>query len=57
MDYARDQLGIERVVAIVSPGNEPSIRLLHKLGLEFARTIETHTPGDEAALFTSAVNT
>jgi RimJ/RimL family protein N-acetyltransferase len=51
MDYARDQLGIERVVAIVSPGNEPSIRLLHKLGLEFERMIETGIPGDQAALF------
>jgi RimJ/RimL family protein N-acetyltransferase len=54
MDYARDQLGLGRVVAIVSPGNEPSIKLLRKLGLEFERMIETHAPGDQAALFTPA---
>jgi len=52
--YAREQLGIDRVVAIVSPGNEPSIRLLHKLGLRFECMIETHPPGDRAALFTPA---
>jgi len=54
MAYARDQLGIERVVAIVSPGNESSIKLLRRLGLEFERMLETQTSGDAAALFVPA---
>ena len=54
LDYARDQLGIERVVAIVSPGNESSSKLLRKLGLEFERMIETQSLGDQAALFAPA---
>ena len=51
MDFARNRLSLERIVAIVSPGNEPSIRLLRKLGLEFERMIEMPTPGDTAALY------
>lgn len=51
MRHARRSLGLERVVAIVSPGNEPSIRLLRKLGLEFERMIRTPAPGDTVALY------
>jgi RimJ/RimL family protein N-acetyltransferase len=54
MDFARNRLALERIVAIVSPGNEPSIRLLRKLGLEFERMIEMPTPGDSAALYVPA---
>ena len=35
MRHARDQLGINRVVAIVSPENQRSIALLTKLGFRF----------------------
>jgi RimJ/RimL family protein N-acetyltransferase len=35
MSYARDTLGLQRVVAIASPDNERSFKLLEKLGLEF----------------------
>ncbi len=43
--YARDDLGIEYLTAIVSPGNAASIGLIEKLGLRFERGITM--PGDE----------
>jgi RimJ/RimL family protein N-acetyltransferase len=36
MDYGRNTLGIQRIVAVVSPGNTGSIRVLEKLGLKYA---------------------
>lgn len=51
MDHARHVLGLARVIAIVSPGNEPSIRLLRKLGLEYQRMLELPTPGDVVAVY------
>ena len=35
----RERFGLRRVVAIVSPGNEPSTRLLGKLGFRFERLV------------------
>ena len=35
--YAHNVLGIDTLLAIVSPGNEPSIRLLTKLGFVYDR--------------------
>ena len=37
--WAREALGVERVVGIVSPGNEASIAVLKKLGLRFERLV------------------
>ncbi|HEX7373808.1 MAG TPA: GNAT family N-acetyltransferase [Steroidobacteraceae bacterium] len=51
MGHARNTLGLERVIAIVSPGNAPSVRLLRKLGLEFERMMEMPTPGDTVAVY------
>ena len=39
MAYARDVVGLERVVAITSPDNERSMRLLESLGFRFERMI------------------
>src|SRR5215472_11307847 len=39
MDYARDRLGIQRIVAITSPDNDASIRVLNKIGLRFDKMI------------------
>lgn len=41
-------IGLDRLVAIVAPGNARSIRLLEKLGLAFERTITP--PGQTAPL-------
>ena len=46
LEYARSTLGIERVLAIVSPGNAASIRLLEKLGMTFERA--ARAPGEES---------
>lgn len=46
--HARDDLGLCELTAIVSPGNEPSIRLIEKLGLVYAGMITM--PGDDNAI-------
>jgi RimJ/RimL family protein N-acetyltransferase len=46
--HARDDLGIRELTAIVAPGNAPSIGLIRKLGLSFARMITM--PGDDEAI-------
>ena len=46
--YARDTLGLERVVAIASPDNERSLRLLARLG--FVDEGIVRLPGDGEAL-------
>ncbi len=40
MEFGRTQLGLPRIVAVVSPHNSPSIRLLEKLGLRHAGTTQ-----------------
>ena len=40
LDYGREVLELDRIVAITSPDNVPSIRLLEKLGLRLEKTIE-----------------
>jgi len=39
MTYARETLNLQRIVAIVSPGNERSIALLEKLGFRFEKSL------------------
>jgi RimJ/RimL family protein N-acetyltransferase len=48
MAYGKDVLGISRIVAITSPDNSASIRVLEKLGLRFERMIRLS--GDESEL-------
>ncbi|MGK2858051.1 MAG: GNAT family N-acetyltransferase [Thermoanaerobaculia bacterium] len=42
--HGRDALGQRRIVAITTPDNDSSVRLLEKLGMNFERTIRM--PGD-----------
>jgi RimJ/RimL family protein N-acetyltransferase len=37
MGHGAKKFGLERVIAVVSVGNDPSIRLLEKLGMRFER--------------------
>jgi RimJ/RimL family protein N-acetyltransferase len=37
LEYARTTLGLDRILAIVSPENDDSVRLLTRLGLAFER--------------------
>lgn len=46
MAHARTSLGLTRLLAIVTPANTPSVRLLQKLGFGFQKTIRL-TPQDE----------
>jgi RimJ/RimL family protein N-acetyltransferase len=48
MAHARGALGLGRIVAIVSPDNAGSIRVLEKLGFVFERMIQL--PGDEVEI-------
>lgn len=45
--HARAALGLERVVAIVSPGNDASMRLLEKLGFKLEGTTRLTVEGSE----------
>ena len=51
MAYGRDVLKLKRIVAIVSPDNERSIKLLEKLGLEFERTMSWPADGSELSVY------
>jgi ribosomal-protein-alanine N-acetyltransferase len=53
MTYARESLHLGRIVAVVSPGNERSIRLLGRLGMIAEGTIEWPDGGTEVEVFAS----
>jgi RimJ/RimL family protein N-acetyltransferase len=51
MAYARDSLGLGRLLAITSPHNERSGRLLSNLGFTFERNTRLSPDGEELKLF------
>jgi RimJ/RimL family protein N-acetyltransferase len=51
--YGKTALGLNRIVAITSPDNHASARLLEKLGLRFERTIRLSKDAEEVRLFVS----
>jgi RimJ/RimL family protein N-acetyltransferase len=53
MAYGKDTLDLDRIVAIVSPHNEGSIKLLHKIGLKFEKMLRLSPADKEIKLFTS----
>ena len=53
MRYGREILALGRVLAITSPGNESSVRLLEKLGFKFEKMLKMPPGGDEVKLFSS----
>lgn len=48
--YGKDVFGLKRIVAIVSPDNERSARLLKKLGMTFEKSVML-TADDEVSLY------
>ena len=52
--HAREDLGLGRIVAIVSPRNAPSIRLLEKIGMRSAGKVKLPRDGDEEILLFEA---
>lgn len=55
MAYGTDVLGLRRIVAITSPDNVTSGRLLEKLGLQFERMIRLSKDAEEIRLFGKTV--
>jgi RimJ/RimL family protein N-acetyltransferase len=51
MAYGRDVVGLPRIVAITSPDNGDSIKVLRKLGLRFERMIKLSEGGPAINLF------
>ena len=48
LEHGRRDFGLNRIVAIVSPANQRSIRILEKIGLTFERMVTL--PGDNAEI-------
>jgi [ribosomal protein S5]-alanine N-acetyltransferase len=53
--YGSRDLGLRRIVAVVNPDNEGSIRVLEKIGLKFERMVKLSEERSEIKLFTPAV--
>lgn len=53
MQYARDVLHLDRILAIASPDNEASAKLLGKISLRFERLIKLPGDPDDVSLFTN----
>lgn len=51
LEYGRRELGLSRVVAIASPENEVSMRLLRRLGMAPERKVRLADDGEELYLF------
>jgi RimJ/RimL family protein N-acetyltransferase len=55
MSYAGKVLGLDRVVAVVNPNNQSSIRLLEKMGFKFERMVRLSDGAPEIKLFAGEV--
>jgi RimJ/RimL family protein N-acetyltransferase len=53
--YARDVIGLKRLVAITDPENQGSIRVLEKIGLRFERTIRLSEDDIELKLLSADI--
>src|SRR5215207_2333422 len=49
--YAKEVIGLKRIVAIVDPSNAGSIRVLEKLGLQFEKMVRLSADDIELKLF------
>ena len=56
MKYAREQLAIKRILAITTPNNVASGKVLNKIGLRFDRVIKLTVDSPEVKLFTTEGN-
>lgn len=37
LDYGREELGLDRIIAFTQPGNQASVRVMERLGMSFCR--------------------
>ncbi|HLQ66916.1 MAG TPA: GNAT family N-acetyltransferase [Candidatus Limnocylindrales bacterium] len=56
LEHARTGLGLKRIVAIVSPANHRSIRILEKIGLKFERRVKLPGDNEEILLYATPPN-
>ena len=49
--YAKDEVGLKRIVAIVDPANQGSIRVLEKIGLRYEKMVRLSADDIELKLF------
>lgn len=54
-EYARNVIGLKRIVAITDPENEGSIRVLEKIGLKFEKMIRLSEDDIELKLFAANI--
>ena len=54
--YARDVLGLERIVAIALPSNTRSIRMLDRIGFSFERTVRVAANEPELSLLAASLS-
>ena len=54
LSYARDRLGLARIVAIIAPHNDASRRVLEALGFELERPVHLEAGGEELLLYANA---
>ncbi len=50
-DHARDHMQLERLVALISPGNALSIRLIEKLGFSFEGPVRMPGEDEDVSLY------
>jgi RimJ/RimL family protein N-acetyltransferase len=55
MSYARNVLGLKRLLAVTNQDNAGSIKVLEKIGLKFDRMVRLSMDGPEIKLFASDV--
>jgi RimJ/RimL family protein N-acetyltransferase len=55
-DYSRNTIGLPRLLAIVSPSNASSIRLLERLGFTFTSLMKLTPDDSEVRLYTCALH-
>ncbi|MDM5360740.1 GNAT family N-acetyltransferase [Peribacillus sp. RS7] len=55
MAHGKNVLGINRIVAITSPNNHSSAKLLEKLGLQFERMVKFPNESQELRLFANEI--
>lgn len=54
-EYAKNVIGLSRIVAIVDPENEGSIRVLEKIGLKFEKIVKLSEDDIELKLFAANI--
>ncbi len=51
LSYGREKLGLKRVLAVVNPQNQSSIRLLEQIGFEFEKIVRLSEDAAEIKLY------